>query len=79
MERVHQVILNILDTKDIDNKVLDHIDTWGKNLAYIALEIRDSYHSTIMTTPGQAVFGIDMYFILASVVDWRVVTTAKQQ
>ena len=29
--------------------------------------------------PGQDVFGKDMIFNLASVVDWRVVTVAKQR
>ena len=32
-----------------------------------------------MATPGQAVFGRDMLYNLASVVDWRVVTYAKQR
>ena len=36
VERVHQVILNTLVTKDIDNKVFDHIYPWGETLAYIA-------------------------------------------
>ena len=35
VERVHQVILNILVTKDLDNKLFDHIGLWGENLAYI--------------------------------------------
>ena len=57
---VHQVILNIIVTKYIDHKLSDHIDTWGKTIAYIALAIIACYHSTIMATPGQAVFGRDM-------------------
>ena len=32
-----------------------------------------------MATPGQAVFVRDMLFNLASVVDWRVVTSVKQR
>ena len=32
-----------------------------------------------MSTPGKYVFGRDMLFNLASVVDWRVVTAAKQR
>ena len=56
MNRVHQVILNMIVTKDIDNKFFDHIDPWDKTLAYTSLTIRPSYHSTIMATPGQAVF-----------------------
>ena len=52
VDQVHQVILNMLVTKDPDNK-------W---------EIRDFYHRTIMATPGQAVFIRDILFDLASVV-----------
>ena len=29
VERVHQVILNMLVTKDFDNRVFDHIYPWG--------------------------------------------------
>ena len=70
VERVHQVILNILVTKDLDNKVFDYIDPWGETLIPIAWAIRDTYHINIMATPVQAVFGRDMLFNLASVVDW---------
>ena len=79
VERVHQVILNLLVTKYIYNKVFDHIYPWGETLAYIAWSIIASYHRTIMATPGQAVFGRDMLYNLASVVDWLVVTFAKQR
>ena len=78
VERVHKVILNMLITKDLDNKVFDHIHPWGETLAYIPWDIRASYHCTIMSTSGQYVFGRYMLFNLASVVDWRVVTSAKQ-
>ena len=40
VELVHKVILNMLVTKDIDNKVFDYTDPWGENLAYIAWETR---------------------------------------
>ena len=77
MERVHQVILDMLVRKDLDNKILDHIYLWGVILARIAWAIRASYHCTIMATPGQSVFVRDMIFNLISVVDWKVVTAAK--
>ena len=32
-----------------------------------------------MATPGVAVFGRDMIFNLAAVVDWRVITASNQQ
>ena len=68
MERVHQVILNMLDAEDLDNNFFNHIDPWGETLSYIACAIIDSYHSTILDTPVQAVFVIDMIFNLVSVV-----------
>ena len=79
VERVHKVILNIIDTKDIDNKVFNHIYSWGETLAYIAWTIRASYHRTIMATPTQAVFGRYIILNLTLVVDWRVITAAKQR
>ena len=79
MEQLHQVILNMLVTKYPDKKVFEHIDTWGETLAYIAWEIRASYHLTIMATPVQTIVGRYMLFNLASVVDWRVATAANQR
>ena len=79
VERVHQVILNILVAKDLDNKVFDYIDTWGETLTSIAWIKRASYHRNIMATPGQAVFGRDILFNLASVIDWKVSIAAKQR
>ena len=69
----------MLFTKDIDNKVFDHIDPWDETLASIAWVIRASYHRTIIATPGLDVFGRYMLFNLASAVDWQVVTAAKQR
>ena len=66
-------------TKDIDNKVFYYIDLWGETLAYIAWATRAAYHRNIMAPPVQAVFGRDMIFKLASVVDCQVVTAAKQR
>ena len=79
VERVHQLILNMIVTNDIDNKVFDYIDPWRENLSYIAWSIRDSYNLTIMSTPGQDIFVRDMLFKLASFVDWQVATAAKQR
>ena len=57
VERVHQLIINMLVTKDIDNKVFDYIYTWVETISYIAWEIIFYYHWTIMAKSGQAVFG----------------------
>ena len=77
MDQVHQVILNMFVTKDIDNKLFDYIYPWGETLASISWEIRASYHRIIWSTPGQDVFGRDMISNLKSFVDWRVITPGK--
>ena len=56
VEQVHQVILNMLVTKDISNKFFDYIDPWGTTLVYMAWDIRDSYHSTIHATLRKSAF-----------------------
>ena len=68
VDQVHQVILNMLFTKDIDNKVFDYIYPWGETLESIAWSKRASYSCIIMATPGQAVFSRDVLFNLASVI-----------
>ena len=79
MERVHRLILNMLVTKNISNKVFDYIYLWYETLAYIECAIRASYHHNIQATPCQDEFGRDMIFNLASAVDWRVITAGKQR
>ena len=76
---MHQVILSMLVTKDLDSKVVDHIDPWGEILTYIAWAIRASYHHNIMATPFRSVLGKDMIFNFKPVLDWQVVTTLKRQ
>ena len=79
VEQVHQVIFNMLVTQDLDNKVFNYINPWGETLVSISWVIIDSYSCTIIATPGQSVFGMDMLFNVASVIDWQVVTTVKQR
>ena len=70
MNQLHQLMLNMLVTKDIDNKVFDYIDPWGETIASISWEIRASYHRNKVATPDQSVFGKDILFNLTSVVEW---------
>ena len=76
---MHKVILHMIVTKDLDNKVFDYIDPWGETLACIEWAIMDSYNCTIQATPDQDVFGRDMIFNLVSVLDWRVINTENQR
>ena len=79
VEQVHHIILNMLVTKDLANKVFDYIYQQGEILASIPWEIRAYYHHTIQATPGQVVFDRDVIFNLASVVDWQVINSEKHR
>ena len=76
---MQQVILNILATKDLSNKIFNYVDLWSEILEYIAWAIRDYYHHTIQATPGQAAFVRDMIFNPVSVIYWQVIITGKQK
>ena len=43
VEQVHQLLLNMLVNKDLDNKVFDDIYPWSETLEYIAWSIRVSW------------------------------------
>ena len=64
MDRLHQVLLNMLFPKDLDNKVFDYIYPWSETLESIAWAIRAFYGRTIMAAPGQSVFERDVIFNL---------------
>ena len=70
MDWVHQVLYNMIVTKDLVRNLLVYIDPWDETIAYIMWEIRACYHLTIEATPGQPVFVRDTIFTLASVVEW---------
>ena len=50
VDLAHQLILNMLVTKDLDKKVCDYIDPWCETLASIACAIRIYDHFTIGAT-----------------------------
>jgi hypothetical protein len=79
VEQVHQVINNMIHTKDLGNCVFDYIDPLGKILSSIAWAIHAaSYHSaTLGATPVQLVSGCNMIFNIKTIVDWRTITARK--
>ena len=79
IERVHQVIHNMIVTKYIKTKTFDYIDPWYDILTSVACSIREFYHSTFDASPDQLVFGIDIIFSLTSFIDWRVIHAREKQ
>jgi transposase InsO family protein len=61
VERVHQVIGNIIRTFELKNNYLDDNDPWKGILSATSLfAVRSTFHTTLQNTPGQLVFGPDM-------------------
>ena len=79
VERIHQVIHDMIKTKELDKLIFDYIDPWGEVLSLVAWAIRTSYHSTLQATPAQIVFGRDMLFKMKKVINWQSMTENKRK
>ena len=79
VERIHQVIHDMIKTKELDKLVFDYIDPWGEILSSVAWAIRASYHATLQATPAQLVFGRDMLFNIKKVINWQLITENKRK
>ena len=52
VERVHQVIGNIIRTFELENNYLDEDDPWIGILSATAFAVRSTFHTTLRSTPG---------------------------
>jgi transposase InsO family protein len=78
VERIHQVLGNALRTAHMQDKDLDKRYPFDEFLSSAAYAIRCTYHTTLKATPGQLVFGRDMYFPTKFVADWARIAMRKQ-
>ena len=70
LERVHQVLGQMLRTSELDmaNSVSpDDVDVFLDNAAWA---IRSTYHTVLKASPGAAIFEQDMLFDIPFVADW---------
>ena len=79
IERVHQVVGDMLRVHDLKNYSFDEIDPWGPILQNIAYAIRSTHHTTTNASPGQLVFGRDMLFNIPFTPDWTQIEHNKQK
>ena len=79
IERIHQVLGNMLRTFKLEENYLDTDDPWAGILAATAFAIRNTYHTTLKATPGQLVFGRDSIFNTKHVADWEAIRQRKQK
>jgi hypothetical protein len=78
IERVHQVVGNILRTFELQDNYLDEEDPWKGILSATAFAVRSTYHMTLQKTPGQLVFGRDMIFNINHTANWEYIRACKQ-
>ena len=79
VERIHQVVQNMIKTKELDKFIFDYIDCWAEILGSVAWTIRASYHSTLQSILAQLVFGRDMLFNMKKVINWKMITENKHK
>jgi transposase InsO family protein len=79
VERVHQVIGNIVRTFELESNYLDEQDPWKGILSATAFAIRSTFHTTLRSTPGQLVFGRDMILNIKHEANWEYIKERKQQ
>ena len=79
VERIHQVIGNIIRTFELESNYLNEEDPWTGILAATLFAVRSTYHTTLKKTPGQLVFGRDMIFNIQHVANWEFIRQNKQR
>ena len=79
LERVHQVLGNMLTTKNLQKYDFDDMDPWSELLGPVASAIYSTHHTTLQITHGQLVFGRDMLLNLKLAVDLEAIRLRKQK
>ena len=78
VERVHQVLNNILRTSELEKRELNERDPWSEFMAAVGFAIRSTYHMVLQTTPGQLVFRRDMILPAPFEPDWEAIKARRQ-
>ena len=79
MERVHQLLGQMLRTADINmaNSVTpDDVDVFLDNAAWADCS---PYHTVFKTSPGAAIFGQDMLFDIPFIAEWNKIGDYRQR
>ncbi len=79
VERIHQVIANMVRTFELETNYLDVDNPWKGILSTAVFAVRSMYHTMLRKTPGQLVFGRDMIFNTTHIANWEVIRQNKQK
>ena len=79
LERVHQVLMGMIRTSEIDmadSVTAKDVDTVLTNASWA---IRSTYHTVLKASPGAAIFGRDMLFDIPFIADWKKIGDYRQR
>ena len=78
VERIHQVLANMVRTFELEKKYLNKDDTWKGILSAVAFAVRSTIHTTSQKTPAQLVFDRDMILNIKHMANWEFIRKRKQ-
>ena len=78
IERVHQVLGNMLRTFELEEQELETRDPFSSVLSAAAYAIRSTYHTTLEATPAELVFGRNMFLPVQFKADWEAIRARRQ-
>ena len=79
LERIHQVLGNLVQNFNISETYVEKYDTWWGILAVAAFEIFSTTNRLRCYSLGQLVFGCDMILPIKHKSDWELIHQIKQK
>eukprot|EP00804_Cyclotella_cryptica_P005470 CCRYP_002993-RA/>CCRYP_002993-RA protein AED:0.21 eAED:0.21 QI:0/0/0/1/0/0/2/0/293 len=79
LERVHQTIMAMLRTADLDMADTVSESDIADFLTNAAWAVRSTYHTVLKTSPGAAIFGRDILFDVPYIADWSKIGEYRQK
>jgi hypothetical protein len=77
-ERVHQVLMTMACTLELDMADTVEPSDVADFLANAAWAIGSTYHTVLKASPGAAIFGRDMLFDIPFLADWNIIGECRQ-
>ena len=78
IERVHQVLGNLIRSHEVHKTEIDEEDPWTGILSATMFAVRATYHTTTQATPSQLVFGRDAILNTKFEANWQIIKQRKQ-
>ena len=78
LERIHQVLGNLVRTFNISQTYVDEDDRWTGILSAASFAILSTTNRQRVYSMGQLIFGLEMILLIKHTVDWELICQRKQ-